>query len=352
MCTSERRQCLGEKEIKCVVWDLDETIWDGTLLESPSVVLKPRVKEVIQTLDSRGVLHSIASRNSHEVAMRKLDELGLGDYFLHPQITWNAKSASLARISQKLNIAFDALLFIDDQPFERDEVRHHHPDVWCVSASEYERLPSNNRLSPRFVTEDSRRRRQMYLDDIRRTQDEEDCRGPASEFLASLGMRFFISAATESDLERAEELTRRTHQLNATGRTYDYDELNAFRQSPDHLLLTCKLEDRYGSYGSVGLALLETKATYNHLRLMLMSCRVMSRGVGTILLNHLMRLTKSQGKLLLADFKPTETNRAMYVSYKFANFVERQTYDDGLILMQNALDVVPRFPRHVEVVVA
>ena len=118
-----------DKEIKCVVWDLDETIWDGTLLESPSVALKPRVKEIIQTLDSRGILHSISSRNSHEVAMRKLDELGLGGYFLHPQITWNAKSASLARISQKLNIAFDALLFIDDQPFERDEVRHHHPDT-------------------------------------------------------------------------------------------------------------------------------------------------------------------------------------------------------------------------------
>jgi len=341
---------LGEKEIKCVVWDLDETIWDGTLLESQSVVLKPGVKEVIQTLDSRGILHSIASRNSHEVAMGKLNEYGLGDYFLYPQITWNTKSTSLTQIREKLNIAFDAMLFIDDQPFERDEVRHHHPDVWCIPASEYERLPLHGRLNPRFVTEDSRRRRQMYVDDLHRTQDEKDCKGPASEFLGSLGMRFYISVATENDLERAEELTRRTHQINATGRTYDYDELNAFRQSPNHLLLTCKLEDRYGSYGSIGLALLEVQATYNHLRLLLMSCRVMSRGVGTILLHHLMRMTKNQGKSLLADFKPTETNRAMYVSYKFANFVERQTCDDGLILMENALDVVPGFPRHVEIV--
>ena len=341
-----------DKEIKCVVWDLDETIWDGTLLESPSVALKPSVKEIIQTLDGRGILHSIASRNSHEAAMRKLDEFGLGGYFLYPQITWNSKSASLARISDKLNIAFDSVLFIDDQPFERDEVRYHHPAVWCIPASEYERLPSNDRLNPRFVTEDSRRRRQMYLDDLRRTQDEADYQGPASEFLGSLGMRLFISRATENELKRAEELTRRTHQLNATGRTYDYDELNSLRQSPNHLLLTCKLEDRYGSYGSIGLALLETQATYNHLRLLLMSCRVMSRGVGTILLNHVMRLTQSQGKTLLADFKPTETNRAMYVSYKFANFVERRTHDDGLILMTNALDVVPGFPRHVDVVVA
>ena len=340
-----------DDEIKCVVWDLDETIWEGTLLESPSVVLKPDIHRIIQTLDERGILHSIASRNDYQAAILKLEEFGIRDYFLYPQISWDAKSVSLERISKKLNIALNAILFVDDQPFERDEVLHCHPEVCCVPAEDFASLPKLCRLNPRFVTDDSMRRRHMYRDDIMRNQDEADFQGPTADFLDSLKMRLQIAPATESDLQRAAELTHRTHQLNATGKTYDYDELNAYRLSPDHLLFICRLEDRYGSYGSIGLSLLETRDRYNHLRLLLMSCRVMSRGVGTIVLTYLMHLTKAQGKTLLADFKPTDRNRQMYVSYKFANFRENDSMRDGLILLENDLSYLPSLPHYVDVIV-
>jgi len=336
-------------EIKCVVWDLDDTLWNGTLLESLSVALKSQIKDIIETLDQRGILNSIASRNNFDVAMRKLAEFGLDQYFIYPQINWGAKSVSIERIRKELNIGFDSLMFIDDKQYERDEVQQCHPEDTCFASTRYLELLAYMPLNPKFITEDSRRRRTMYLDDIQRTQDEADFQGPSVEFISSLNMRLVISAATEKDLQRAEELTRRTHQLNATGRTYDYDDLDAFRVSPNHQLLTCKLEDRYGSYGNIGLALLETTAQHNQLRLLLMSCRVMSRGVGTILLTYVMHLTKKQGKTLLADFKPTQNNRQMYVSYKFANFVEKQTDGDGVILMENDLSLLPSFPRHVEV---
>src|SRR5579863_9689303 len=84
--------------IKCVVWDLDNTLWDGVLLEDEQVSLRPGVLEVIKTLDSRGILHSIASKNDRAAAMNKLAEFGLSEYFLYPQINWNSKAASVREI--------------------------------------------------------------------------------------------------------------------------------------------------------------------------------------------------------------------------------------------------------------
>ena len=112
---------MKDPTIKCVIWDLDNTIWDGTLLEDSSVSLKPRIGEVLEELDRRGILHSIASRNDYDQAMAKLQEFGIADYFLYPEIRWDAKSLSVRLIQEHLNIAYDTLLFIDDQPFERDD---------------------------------------------------------------------------------------------------------------------------------------------------------------------------------------------------------------------------------------
>src|SRR5436853_7292044 len=90
--------------VKCVVWDLDNTIWDGILLEDTNVVLKPQVLDVIKTLDSRGILNSIASRNDHDTAMEKLKQLSLSEYFLFPQINWNSKADSIQKIAKLINI--------------------------------------------------------------------------------------------------------------------------------------------------------------------------------------------------------------------------------------------------------
>lgn len=94
------------------MWDLDNTIWDGILLESDDVQLKPGIKEIIETLDSRGILHSIASKNEYDLAMSKLKEFGLDDYFLYPEIHWDAKSISLERIQKNINIGMDTILLL------------------------------------------------------------------------------------------------------------------------------------------------------------------------------------------------------------------------------------------------
>ncbi|HEX6038740.1 HAD-IIIC family phosphatase [Longimicrobium sp.] len=337
------------KTVKCVVWDLDHTVWDGILLEDGDVPLRPGVLDIIRQLDERGILQSVASRNDHDAAMARLRALGIDEYFLYPQINWNAKGQNVAQIAKLLNINLDTFLFVDDQPFEREEVQHACPAVRVLDAATLEGMLDREDLNPEFITDDSRNRRRMYMADIQRNQAEETFSGPSEDFLRALDMRFTLAPCSEADLQRAEELTQRTNQLNTTGYTYDYDELNAFRTSPDHVLLVAGLEDRYGTYGKIGLALIE-KTTAGHwtLKLLLMSCRVMSRGVGTIMMSHIMRLTKEAGAILRAEFKPNGRNRMMEVTYRFGGF--REVARDGdLIIYEHGLETIQPFPEYVRV---
>lgn len=334
--------------IKCLVWDLDNTLWDGTLLEDEHVHLKPGVQDVIQTLDARGILHSIASKNEPDPALRKLAEFGLAEYFLYPQINWNSKAASIQAIAEALNIGLDAIAFIDDQLYERAEVAYSFPQVFCLSASELDNLLTMPEFNPRWITTDSKMRRHMYQADIQRKQLEEAFTGPQAAFLASLQMRLDIFPAGESDLARAEELTVRTHQLNSTGQTYSYAELDQFRHSKQHKLLMARLEDRFGNYGNIGLALLACGADTWEVKLLLMSCRVMSRGVGSVLLIHIMQLAREKGVQLRADFIPNDRNRLMEITYRFAGF-EETCQSGAKIVFQHSLEHIPAFPDYLVV---
>lgn len=342
---------MKKPEVKCIVWDLDDTLWDGILLEADDVRLKREIKEIIHTLDSRGILHSIASKNDYNTALTKMREFGVEEYFLYPEINWNAKSESISNIRKNLNIAMESIMFIDDNPFERDEVRHTHPEVECVDAVDCNKLLEHPRLNPRFITKDSQSRRFMYLQDIERKRIEAEYLGPKAEFLALLNMRFSISIAQAEDLKRAEELTVRTHQLNTTGKTYDYEELKTFVNLKTHKLLISALKDKYGSHGKIGLALIEISNDFWHLKLFLMSCRVMSYGVGTAFLSYIMREAKKDGKRLRVDFKPTDRNRMMYVTFKFADFKEINVDESGQLLLENELSAIQDIPPYIEMIV-
>jgi FkbH-like protein len=337
-----------EQAVKCLVWDLDNTLWDGVLLEDPEVVLRPEVVPVIKALDERGILHSIASRNDPTLAMEKIREFGLADYFLSPQINWNPKSDSVKAISENLKLGLDTFAFVDDQPFEREEVAYAHPKVLCIDAVDLGTIPDMARMHPRFITDESKVRRLMYLSDERRQWAEREFSGTNEEFLAKLNMVFTIARVDDADLKRAEELTVRTHQLNTTGYTYSYDELDALRHSSDHLLLISGLDDVYGSYGKIGLTVVELGPEAWTIKLLLMSCRVISRGVGTVMLTHLMRLAKQAGVKLRADFVSTDRNRMMYITYKFAGFREVGTVGKVSVL-ENDLSNVQDFPSYITV---
>jgi FkbH-like protein len=342
---------MSEPNVKCVVWDLDNTIWDGVLLEDAAVTLRPRMAEVIRELDTRGVLHSLASRNDPDEAVKRLRAFGLYEYFLYPEIGWGAKSAAVQRIVEKLNVGYDTILFVDDQPFERDEVASVHGEVWCLDSARYLELLAHPRLRPKYITRDSRLRRSMYQDDIKREKEESSFVGPQESFLRQLGMVFEIAETQEEDLLRAEELTYRTNQLNATGKTYTVEALEAMRRSGINKILVCELTDKYGSYGKIGLALLRLTPGAWRLELLLFSCRVMSKGVGTVFLSYLRHAARERGVRLLADFRETSRNRMMYITYAFAGFTEKDEQEDGMVLLENDLTDIPPSPEYLKTLV-
>lgn len=314
-------------KVKCVVWDLDDTVWEGTLAEGGGTTLRPGIAEILETLDKRGVLHSVASKNEPTRAQARLTELGVAHYFISPQISWEPKSSLVASVAERLNIGLDTVMFIDDSPFERAEVADACPAVRCLDSQDVTDLAGR----PEFdvpVTAEAAARRRFYQEAQTRREYEESFEGPRSLFLASLGMKLTVRAAVPDDLRRAAELTERTHQLNTTGLVFDAAQLAGLMAGPDHKLLVAALEDRFGDYGIVGVVLLGTSAAQWRIRLFLMSCRVMGRNVGGAVLAFLAREADARGLDLTADFLANDVNRPMYMVYRLAGFDELERHGE------------------------
>lgn len=357
----------ADKPVKCVVWDLDDTLWDGTLLEGDDVTVPDANQALVRTLDEHGILQSVASRNEPGPVQERLRAFGLTEYFLYPKVGWSAKSAALRTLLGELNIGADSVLFVDDSDFERAEVARELPEMRCMTRQELHESVSAGRVLPRHVTADAGRRRDLYRAESRRRDHEEIFEGPADEFLRSLGMTLRVRTASTADLARAAELTQRTHQLNTTGITFDRDELAALVRDPGHRVLVAELDDRFGTYGTIGLAVLATDPSSAGagadagtgagfrtgpgwvIRLLLMSCRVMGRNVGTALIAAVVGMAAAHGARTIAHFRPTERNRQMLVTYRFAGFtVESRTQD--LVVLALPGDRIPAAPGYVRLV--
>jgi methoxymalonate biosynthesis protein len=309
--------------VKCLVWDLDNTLWQGTLLEDGEVRLADDVRKVVTELDSRGILQSVASRNDHEHAWARLEAFGLAEYFVLPEIGWGAKSEAVRRIADRLGFALTTVAFVDDQPAERAEVAFHLPEVRAYPAESVLSLPGLPEFTPATSTVDSRRRREMYQAGFRREAERARAKGPDEEFLRSLGLLMRIAPATAEELSRVEELTLRTSQMNATGVHYSDARLRGLLADPDHEVLVVTLTDRFGPHGAVGVLLLERHPRHWHLKLLATSCRVVCYGVGAALLDWLADQAARAGVHLAADFRATDRNRMMEIAYRFAGFDEQ-----------------------------
>jgi FkbH-like protein len=136
------------KKVKCVVWDLDNTVWEGILSEDRDVKLKSGIKDILRILDERGILQSVASKNEYDDAIKKLQEFGIDEYFLYPQISWNSKAESVRAVAEAINIGIDTLAFVDDQITEREEVGFSYPEVLLIDALKYMEIPQMEELTP------------------------------------------------------------------------------------------------------------------------------------------------------------------------------------------------------------
>jgi FkbH-like protein len=298
----------NEKKVKCVVWDLDNTLWDGVLTEDgpENLRLKPGVVEVIQELDRRGILHSIASKNNSEDALAVLRKFGLEEYFLSPQISWNPKGSGVKAIAEALNIGLDTLVFIDDSNFELEQVRNVCPQVRMLPADQYLSLPGLAACQVP-VTDEGINRRKMYREDQTRQAAAADPGQDYVEFLKQCNMSILIRPLSPDNLERVHELTQRTNQMNFSGNRYSRDLLREIL-SKDYLdtyVLTC--EDRFGSYGAVGFSIVDRR----ELRMtdLMFSCRVQSKRVEHAFLAFLIRkYSAALGKDFLANYRKTDRN--------------------------------------------
>jgi FkbH-like protein len=296
-------------KVKCVVWDLDNTLWNGTLIEDgpDGLALRAEAIAAIKELDRRGILLSVASKNDHDEAIAVLKRFGLDKYFLHPQISWGPKSAAVERIARALNIGVDTLLFVDDTEFERSEVANALPEVRTLSASDVGSL-LNREDCDVAVTAESSARRSMYRAAEVRDKAADAFGSDYMSFLKDCHIMLHIAPLSDANLERVHELTQRTNQMNFSGNLYSRDVLAGIMRT--HLatyVLDCR--DRFGSYGTMGFCIVDPVA--RKVTDLMFSCRIQSKRIEhaflTYLLQEMMRISPTD---VFFTYKKTPRNAA------------------------------------------
>jgi FkbH-like protein len=300
-------------KVKCVVWDLDGTVWDGIIGDDghDGILPRPHALELIRKLDERGFLQSIASKNDYAVAWRKVESLGLADYFLYPAIHWGPKSASLESISKELNIGVDTLVLVDDSPFERAEVEASLPQVRTYDAAEVAGLLGR----PEFdvpVTPASRTRRLSYLAEAQRKRVFAGSSGDYLGFLRSCAMTLKIFTPGEEHRTRCLELIHRSNQLNLSTRRYSDGEFDDLLTNSGMECFALESRDRFGDYGLVGfiaIALLGSEPTMVDF---VLSCRVAQKKVEETVISWYAERARQRGaRALRVRLIPSERNGPM-----------------------------------------
>ncbi len=300
--------------VKCLVWDLDGTLWPGVQAEGAAPLPQAAWLALMDQLTARGIVQSIASRNDPAAGVRLLAHPALVGRFVAPQIGWEPKDVALRRIAAALNIGLDTLAFVDDSPFERAAVGAVLPEVRLLSPADLPGLADR----PEFVggpgTAEAAARTQLYQQEAARRAAERDFAGDRLRFLQSCEMVLTLRPATAADLPRLTELVARTNQLNSTGYRYAPAELAARVADPAAWLVpVARLHDRFGDYGLIGAALVDRRDLGAWgVELLMLSCRVEGRGIPAALLRRLLELTGAAGvPALTALYRANPQNRQM-----------------------------------------
>jgi FkbH-like protein len=319
------------RKIKCVVWDLDNTLWKGTLVEGDEVALNPGILELLKYFDERGILLSVVSKNDFDPAWKKLQQFGVAEYFLYPQIDWLPKSRKIRSIAKQLNIGIDTFAFIDDNQFELDEVSGAIPELLPLrfDCNRVESLKSD----PRFqgsVTEESRARRKMYQQQVTREKEEQGFGDDYRGFLASCGIVLEIGGYSDRDDERVAELVQRTNQLNFSGRKYSREEFQKISADSAFGKYVLRVSDKYGSYGTVGFCLVKTGPEALEVLDFMLSCRVQSKFIEQALFSHLLAHHNPAGaKTIWVNFKKTDRNTPAHNVLRAIGFQPCDAARDG-----------------------
>jgi FkbH-like protein len=324
---------------KCVVVDLDGTLWGGVVGEvgAEGIQLGPTApgvefvdfQEALLNLTKRGILLAVCSKNNTDDVMPVLREhkhmVLREEHFSALRINWRNKAENLAEIAEELNIGLDALVFLDDNPVERALIRQLLPEVLTVElprdASQFratlEELTDFELLA--LTREDELRVSQYQAN--RRREALESSSGSLDAYLHSLEIRADIARAQAHHVPRLVQMFNKTNQFNATTRRYQTPEMERFIASPDHRVYVLEVADRFGEHGLVGAAIVREKGETWCIDSVLLSCRVMGLSVETVLLKRIYDAARLRGiPRLVGKFVRTQKNEPTADFYRRHGF--------------------------------
>ncbi|MGA8270730.1 MAG: HAD-IIIC family phosphatase [Candidatus Sulfotelmatobacter sp.] len=318
---------LSGRIVKVLVVDLDNTLWGGVIgedgmngikldAEYPGAAYQALQKAMLDVA-RRGILLAICSKNNPDDAMEVLQKhpgmLLRPSDFNALRINWNNKVQGLREIAAELNIGIDSLAFLDDSPFEREQVRNALPEVLVLDlpkdAMQYASVvcdcPAFERLT--LSTED-RQRSTFYAERRQRAEVAQNFESK-EDFFRYLEQEAEIALLLPATLARVSQLTQKTNQFNLTTRRYSEQQLAEIAARPGCQVLSMQVRDRFGDHGLVGVAITLDKDDLCEIEAFLLSCRVIGRSIETALISHLATGAVARGRKQMAGwFLPTKKN--------------------------------------------
>lgn len=312
---------------KCIVLDLDNTLWGGVLGEvGSSIHLGPDLEgspffnfqQQLFGLSRRGILLAIASKNDADEALSLIDYhpyMVLKDTFVAMKINWELKSRSIEQIAKELNIGLDSIVFLDDSAFEREIVRNSLPEVLVPDLPKEpglycDLLETLVELQPLQITNEALTRTRSYQIKSKRSSLKADF--SIHEMNKQLHTQVAIQTAQSDSISRIAELCLRTNQFNLTTRRYGTHEIQNFVEDSQHTVLAVRVSDDYEDFGIVGVVILAEIENTWIIDTLLLSCRVLSREIELAILYIISEMARRNGlEKLIGEFIPTERNQSL-----------------------------------------
>jgi FkbH-like protein len=270
-----------DNDVKMVIWDLDETFWNGTLAEG-AVELVAGHSELVKTLAARGIISSIASKNDYQTAKVTLEKAGVWDYFVFPSISYDPKGKRVSEIVQYASLRPENVLFIDDNVLNLEEARFFTPGIMLGQPSDLiPGLLAHPRLAGNPDPELTRLKQYQLLQ--RRFVDQQTTNLSNEDFLRASGVKIFFDFDVDANFDRIVDLVNRANQLNYTKVRLATDrDIAGFRAMLNEYgtsaaCISCR--DRYGDYGVVGFYMLRRTDNQFSLVHFVFSCRTMNMGI-------------------------------------------------------------------------
>lgn len=329
-------------KIKCVAWDLDNTMWKGILSEDglDALVINREAVDAVKELDRKGILNTICSKNDHQAAMEAVRKFGLEEYFLYPAINWGQKSQSLKTIAKQLNLGIDSFAFVDDNPRERAEVSSVLPCVRCYADTQIQELMSDPATDVP-VTEESGKRRLSYMQEMQRQEFKESFSEDYDSFLRNLGMTLTRSRVGEGNFDRSLELLARTNQLNLRTVRYTADEFRQLLGKEGVSTFCFGCTDRFGDYGQVGVMTVMLDGTRATILDLVISCRVAGKKVEQAMIQSLNPFLAERGVVSLdADLCRTKRNKPIEMVFDSLPFIKTETDSEHVHYAMESIDAL------------